>query len=114
MGSWSRGRDAQTPFLGYAPAKYQTKQWPSKALIEDWYSPSRVSPCFTLSDLLIRDLDNSSQGGRLEVGLRTRLPQSAAAEDANDPPNAKEGKVGYRGTCMLALGFHRGTHTSAW
>jgi hypothetical protein len=110
-GSWSRGRAAKPPLAGYAPAKYQTKQWPLKALVEEWYSPEEVLQSFALAVSSCRTLFNGSPLCLEESDPRTRLPRPAAAETAIDPPDTEVEKVGYRERYALDIGFRRRTPT---
>jgi hypothetical protein len=94
---WPRRSDAQARHAGYAPSKYRTKPWPSKALLEVWYSFTEVLCGFTLPV--------QSHGERIASTLapyhlerpapRDWLPRSADAENANQPPDANGENIGY-------------------
>ncbi len=97
-----------TPAPGYAPAKYRTKQWPPEALVEDWYSPAEVLRRFAFAVSPRRQFIDTERAPRCldESDTRTRLPRTAAAENASEPPDVGGKKVGYteRYALDVALG----------
>ena len=103
---WPPARDAQALETGYAPAKYQMKQWPNEALLEGWYSFTEVPRRFALvvPSCPQRTDPNLAPHDLEQKAPRNRLPRAAAAANANQPPDAK-GEVGYMDEYALDVAF---------
>jgi hypothetical protein len=81
------------------------KQWPNEALLEGWYSFTEVPRRFALAvpSCLQRTDPKLAPHDYLEQRApRNRLPRAAAAENANQPPDAEEGEVGYMDEYIIA------------
>jgi hypothetical protein len=108
LSTWPRRRAAQAPTVGYAPPKYQLKQWPYEAQLEVWYSFAEVHPCFALAVLTYwwsRSDRNDAPHCLEQAVSRNRLQRSAAAVNTNHPPDAEGEKVGYTEECALDVAF---------
>ena len=90
---WPCGRDAQALLTGYAPSKYRTKPWPTEALLEAWYSPSReVLPGFMLDEARVCRASGPKPhvaASPLPLVSRGQLPRSAVAVNANETPGVE-------------------------
>ena len=106
--SWSRRRDAKTPSQGYAPAKYLTKQWPTEAQVEDWYSFKEVLRRFAFAVPLCCWFPVTERAPLwLEKSdTRSRLPRTPAAENTNKLPDVAE-IVGQMERYALDVAFRR-------
>jgi len=91
--TWPHGRDAQALVTGYAPSKYRTKPWPTKALLEVWYSPLREVPLGYMLAVPSFAAQNVPQTTVYKPVARDR-PRSALAVNANHPPGVQNDDVG--------------------
>jgi len=96
---WPRGRAAQVLLTGYAPSKYRTKPWPSEALLSFTIVPPLLA-------LLRGDPELPLPSRELPVS-RDRLPRSAVAVNANEPPGVKGKDAGDEDGSALDAAFPR-------
>jgi hypothetical protein len=86
------------------------KQWPHEALLEGWYSFTEVPRCFALDvPAYLQRIDPKLAPHHCplqQTDPRNRLPRAtAAADNANQTPDAEEGEVGYTDGCALDIAF---------